>query len=263
MTGNSYTGTLTINNTAIRAEIYSFSDYFDLLQSQHLFLMTELNEIVSLHKNIGVPPSLCSSIEPRQTTYKQEIISNLAIQGQTSWGVADRVRSAHFTVEHVNALLRHNEKIKLIGRTTFPTEEQLQIYREKAVGMTLRARYSSTYSALTDVRTNVRPYFEIEFHDAVAIDECIERIFHHVCFLSFCLGTNLKPKSILIDRLSNDERKTAIENGTHLGPHEVHCIWPTTDIDTNDMWIGASPVLAHDDEELATFRMCLIRAVPG
>lgn len=86
----------------------------------------------------------------------------------------------------------------------------------------------------------------------------IQHVTSYVCFLSFCLGSTLRPTEIAIDRMSTEEIIKAIEEQTYHSSHEVHYVWPRAEIDSRDLWVGGSPVLAYDEDELAAFRKCLI-----
>src|SRR5258708_626704 len=52
VTGKDLTGTVMVSSEELRAEIYSYTDHFDIKGEHPLFLQTETNEIVSLHSNI-------------------------------------------------------------------------------------------------------------------------------------------------------------------------------------------------------------------
>ena len=79
-----------------------------------------------------------------------------------------------------------------------------------------------------------------------------------VRFLSFYLGVKLRPEDIQIDQLSHKEMTSALETDTYVDCHDVHYLWPEEKINSRDLWIGGSPAMARDDEELAALRACLV-----
>jgi hypothetical protein len=258
VTGKSLTGTLLLSEEEINVRIYSYADHFYIEGEQPVFLQTETNEIVSLHSNITTIPGTHSrNIEPRRTTYRQEIVSNVAVVGHDPWTAQHRVKRVSFSVKHTKELMHHDAKVKAIGRSKHPTEEHLTIFNDPAEGMTLRAWYAATYGMDFDAPKELWPSFEIEFDEPQSIQDYILHVSDYVNFLSFCFGTKLTPSEIRIDRLSFTEMQTAIESHSYLGKHEVHYIWPEAEIDERDLWVGGSPVRAWDDQELGSFRESL------
>ncbi len=259
VTGKNLTGTLVLSDESIRAQIYSYTEFFFIKGEQPIILQAETTDIVSLHSNLTTVPGTTSRhIEPQRTTYRQEIISNLAFVGHDPWTAEDNVMRVTFSVKHSKDLMHHDAKVRAIGRSKYPKEDHLTIFTDTAEGMTLKAWYAATYGMEFDAPKELWPVFEIEFDDPRSIEDYIVHVSDFVDFLSFCLGVKLKPSTIRVDRLSFEEMKIAVENHTYRGDHEVHYIWPEAEIDPRDLWIGGSPVRSWDDEELGSLRACLV-----
>jgi hypothetical protein len=259
VTGKNLTGTLLLSDERIRAQVFSFTEFFYIKGEQPIILQAETNDIVSLHSNITHGPGTNSrNIEPRRATYRQEIISNVAIVGHDAWTATDKVKRVSFNVKHSRELMHHDAKVRVIGRNKYPREVHFTIFRDKAEGMTLAAWYAATYGMEFDAPKELWPVFEIEFDEPRSIDDYIVHVSDYVDFLSFCLGVKLKPSAIHVDRLSFEEMKTAADDHTYRGNHEVHYVWPEAEIETRDLWVGGSPVRSWDDEELGALRACLV-----
>jgi hypothetical protein len=258
VTGEDLTGTVLISNEELRADIYSYTDHFHIKGEHPLFLQTETNEIVSLHSNITtIAGTRSRNIAPQRVTYRQEILSNVAVVGHDPWTAEDGVKRVSFEVKHTKQLMQHERKVKAIGRKRFPAEEHLTIFSDAAQGMTLRAWYGATYGMEFDAPKELWPTFGIEFDKPRGIQDYIVHVSDYVNFLSFCFGVQLKPSAIRIDRLSFAQMMNAVEKHEYPGDHEVHYVWPELEVDNRDLWVGGSPVRSWDDEELASFRECL------
>jgi hypothetical protein len=190
--------------------------------------------------------------------YHRGVIANVAVVGHDRWTESDKVKRVSFTVKHSLELLRHEDKVKELGRTRYPAEEHFGVFSDAVNCVKLRAWYGATYGMDFDAPKDLWPMFEIEFDEPKAIHDYIEHVSCYVHFLSFCLGVKLKPERIQIERLSRDEMMAAVKADTYFGSHEVHYVWPEEKIDSQDLWVGGSPVRAWDDEELSALRACLI-----
>ncbi len=163
-----------------------------------------------------------------------------------------------FTVNHSLNLIRHKEKVALIGSARFSEEDIFELFSDSILGMKISARYGATYGMEFDAPKKLWPIFEIEFDNACNLHEYIIYVSNYTQFLSFCLGVKLKPNDIRLSRLSREETITALENRTYVGDHEAHYVWPEEEIESRDLWVGGSPVRAWDEEELTALRACLM-----
>src|SRR6266481_9537232 len=146
VTGERLTGNVLISDEEIRADIYSYTDFFHIKGEQAVFLQAETNEIVSLHSNITTVAGTNSrNIEPKRATRRQEIISNVAVVGYDPWTAEDGVKRVSFQVKHSKQLMHHDAKVRAIGQTKYPKEEHLTLFTDTAGGMTLRAWYGASY----------------------------------------------------------------------------------------------------------------------
>ncbi|MDJ1463416.1 hypothetical protein [Nitratireductor sp. GZWM139] len=255
VTGKHLTGTLLVSEDEIRAHIYSYSDFFHIKSEQPVFLIAESGHVVSFHANVDNGFGTTSFHE--QETHYQGIVANVAVIGHDPWTEIDRVKRVSFAVKHTMDLLHHQKKVKALGRSKFPAEEHFRIFEVAAKGITLRAWYRATYGIEFGAPKALWPSFEIEFDEPQNIHDFIEHVSNYLAFLSFCLGVKLRPHDIRIDRLSHAEVMAGIKARTYVGEHEVHYIWPETEIDVRDLWVGGSPVRAWDEEELVALCACL------
>jgi len=259
VTGKNLTGTLVLSDERICAQIYSYDDFFQIDGELPIILRSETNDIVTLHSNLTTVPGTTFRSEPPRRTFRQDITSYLAVVGHDPWTAEDRIKRVTFRVKHSQKLMRHEAKMKAIGRSRFPDEEHLTIFTDRAEGLTLKAGYSATYGMEFDAPRDLWLVFEIEFDEPRRIEEYILHVWDYVGFLSFCLGTKLKPSEIRVDRLSTEEIKFAFQkNQTYFGDHAVHYIWPDAEVDAHDFWLGGAPVHSWDDNELSSLRACLV-----
>lgn len=256
VTGFGLTGTLLIAEDELRVDLYSYAEPFHIKTDAPIHLIAATGQTISLHACIDGGSGTTRNYEC--TTYHQALIANLAVVGHDAWVAGNRLRRASFCVEHAMDLLRHRAKFDAIGQTRYPSEEHLLIFEDRAERMTLRAYYSGSWGMDFDAPKRLWPVFEIEFDEPQEILEYIQHVSYYVEFLSFCLGVKLRPHDIRIDRLSHAETVVAVEAKTYQPPHQIHYVWPETDIDSSNLWVGASPVRAWDDEELAALRACLV-----
>jgi hypothetical protein len=258
VTGKSLTGTLHLTDERLKASIVNYDEFFHINVDAPVYLVTENNHIVSLHSNVGGSAGHTSrNIPPERSSYRQEIISNIAVVGHDAWTLEDRVKRVTFTVKHTDDLMRNAKRFDTIFSTRWPSEETWRLFKEQCDGMVLEAYYGAQYTIGRDVPQSVWPSFAIEFDCPCTIHDYIKHVSRYVQFLSFCLGAHLKPSDIQIDRLSFEEMHRAIEEHTYPGSHKVQYVWPEADIDPNDLWVGGSPVRAWDDHELEAFCACL------
>lgn len=256
ITGRNLTGTFSLTSKEIRVDLYSFTDFFHIKVDQAIYLLGQTGEVISLHSNVGGGSGTTSHYD--RTIYHQRFISNIAIIGHDQWAMKDKVKRVTFRAKYTMELLRHKKKIEALGRSKYPKEESLKIFEEHVHGCVVKAWYGITYSFDFAGKRDLWPNFEIEFDQAKDINEYNVFVSSYIDFISFCLGVKLTPEYIRIDRLSRLEMVEAAKDGTYRGDHEVHYIWPETEIDFRDLWAGGSPVLAWDEEELDAFRACLV-----
>lgn len=255
VTGRGLTGKILVGEQELRAEIFSYNELFYIKGDIPIHLIAQTGETVSLHDVVVVGPSTYCNYS--NTVYSQSLIANVAVIGHNPWTESDRVKRVTFSVTHAMPLVRNNERFEGLGRTRCPSAEHLNLFRDRAKGMTLGAGYNGTWEMDLDAPKDIWPIFEIDFDEPQRISCYIRHVIHFVCFISFCLGVKLRPNNIMIDRLSLDEARQADEE-LYRPPHKVYYVWAEAEIDAGDVWSGASPVLAYDEEELNAFRACLI-----
>lgn len=247
----------------MRVNIHSYDEYFLIRSEFPIFLKTAEADTVSLHSNITVGTGETSRLidqkeQTYETTYHQEIISNIAVVGNTRWEETDKLKRTHFTVNHIDHLLRHRGKIQAISGARYPSDEHFLLFRDAAKGMKLSAWYAANYNASLDSPQSVWPTFEIEFDVPVGLHEYVKHLSNYVFFLSLLVGVRLAPRDIHIDRLSFDEMKERVETHSYPGNHRVHYVWPEDEIAEGDTNGFGSPVRAYDDYALASLRAVLI-----
>ena len=248
-----------ISEEEIYVCIYSYSDFFHIEDENPMIFQTADNKIVSLHSNVTTTSgSSTLRIEPLRKTHRQVVFSNLALVGGDPWTNDVKVKRATFNVRHTEQLMHHKAKVRAIGNRRFATADHFEIFAAAADGMVVGERYSATYDMTFDAPKEFWPSFEIEFDDPRDINDYITYVSDYVGFLSFCLGVKLKPSAIRVNRLSFEEVNTAIESDAYRGDYEAHYVWPEADINSQDRWVGGSPVRSWDDRELAALKACLV-----
>jgi hypothetical protein len=257
VTGKNLTGTVLLSEERIRTHIYSFSDHFHIKGEQPLFLRTETNDIVSLHSNITTIPGTHSKPDqPDRTTYRQDVVSNVAVIGHDAWTPEDGIKRVTFRVRHTKQLMHHRKKVDALARK-YPDDDNFKLFEFPVDGMTLRAQYGATYGMDFNAPKEFWPSFAIEFDEPRSIDQYMQDVLTYVQFLSFCFGVKLKPSEIEIDRVSFADMVAALQKREYPGHHAVHYIWPEAKIDDEDLWVGGSPVCAWDDREIGSLQACL------
>ena len=255
-TGKGLTGNLLISEESLQLQLFSFKDSFHIKTDGPVHLLAETGEWVSLHDCIEGGSGTRNGYHETITT--QDIIANAAVIGPDPWAEADRVKRVSFSVKHTMQLMRSRRHMDSIGQERYPGEEHLTLFTDKARGMTVGARYSGIWGMDFHTPKELWPVFDIEFDEPQDIHNYIEHVKNYVDFLSFCLGVPLKPTEISISQFSLVEIIRAIEQKTYRSSHEVHYVWPESEIDPHDLWVGGSPVRAFDEEELSAFKACLI-----
>lgn len=256
VTGKGLTGTLLLSDRDIRADLYSYTEPFHIAIDQPIYFTAKTGQVVTFYSSSDF--GMGTTTRGGRRYYHRRIIADLAVVGHDRWTEADKVKRVFFTVKHCLDLLRHNDKFEALGRTKFPDEESLCIFRDAVTGMTLRAWYGATYGMDFSAPEELWPMFGIEFDEPRAIRDYIDHVSSYARFLSFCLGVHLRPEKIQIDRLSYDEMTFALEADTYIDCHEVYYLWPEEKVASQDLWIGGSPVMARNNEELAALRACLV-----
>lgn len=259
MTGKNLTGFFTLRDDHIGAMIYSYNGLINIEGETPIILCTEDNDIVSLYSNfVGSGGHSYRLKPPTRECFRQKIISNTAIVGYDAWTNEDRVKRVVFEVMHSNHLLKNRNKFDKIGSSKHPGTDSLCVYKDRAGGLQIEAYYSATYGVDFDAPKSIWPIFSITFDEARTVHEYIKPVLNYYGFISFCLGAFLPPSNFHIDRMSIDEIATAIETDSYPGDHKVHYVWPKADVNPDDLWIGGSPVIAWEDDELEAFRACLV-----
>jgi ApeA N-terminal domain 1 len=256
VTGKDLTGTLLLADNEIRADLYSYTEFFHIAADQPIYFTAETGQVVSFHSNVDLGTGTTTRGDRR--IYHCGIAANTAVVGHDCWTDTDQVKRVSFTVKHSLELLRHKDKFEALGKVKYPTEEHLRVFSDSVKSMKLRAWYGATYGMDFSTPKTISPMFEIEFDESNTVHDYIRHVSCYVYFISFCLGVKLKPESIRIDRLSHDEMMAAIDAHSYIGSHDVHYVWPEEKIDSQDLWVGGSPVRAWDDEELCALRACLV-----
>jgi hypothetical protein len=262
-TGSKLTGTLLVSKDTMRVNIHSYDNFFPIRSDAPIFLKTADADTVSLHSNItGGAGDTSRLIDQKEQTYEtihhQEIVSNIVVVGNNRWEETDKIKRAHFTVDHIDHLLRHRGKIKAISSARNPGAEHFLLFQDIADGMKLSAWYAANYNASLDSPQSVRPTFEIEFDVPVGLHDYVQDLSNYLFFLSLLVGVRLAPKNIHIDRLSSDEVNERVKTHSYPGNHRVHYVWPEDEIAKGDTNGFGSPVRAYDDEALASMRAVLI-----
>src|SRR5690606_26764470 len=137
------------------------------------------------HSNVTVGAGTRSRLidykeQTYETTYHQEIVSNIVLVGNTRWDETDKVRRAHFTVKHIDHLLRHRGKMQAISGARYPGDEHFQLFRDAAKGMKLSAWYTANYIASLDSPQSVWPTCGIEFDVPVGLHEYVKHLCNYV-----------------------------------------------------------------------------------
>ena len=161
--GSKLTGNLKLDEDGIRAYIYSYEKCFFIKPEEPIVLLTEKNNIVSLHSNISCPPgNISRAIDPTGTIYRQDIASNIAVIGHDAWATTDKIKRVSFTVKNTEGLLRHQVKTKALSRRHPLNKDDFTLYSEPIDDITVRADYAVTYSSNFDVPTNIWPRIAID-----------------------------------------------------------------------------------------------------
>jgi hypothetical protein len=256
VTGRGLTGTLLLSDSEIRADLYGYAEPFQIAVDQPIYFTAQTGQVVSFYSNAEIGMGTTTRADRR--FYHRGIIADFAVVGHDRWTENDKVKRAFFTVKHSLDLLRHKEKFEAPEGIAYLPDEHSCVFQDSVKGMTLRAWYGATYGSDFRAPKELWPMFGIEFDEPKAIRDYIDHVSSFVRFMSFCLGVRLRPEDIQIDRLSHEEMTSALETDTYVDCHDVHYLWPEENINPQDLWIGGSPVMAWDDEELAALRACLV-----
>lgn len=243
----------------ITTELFSFDEFFYVREEGPIFIRTELNEIVSLHRNFGVPCSTRSRlVEPEMDTHHQLIHSNIAVTGHDKWDENHRLKRVTFRVNHAdNIFVRDDRSNRLIDRN-FEKRDAWKIFECECQTGSYEASYSTSYTGFYKPPTKIWSTFSIEFNDPPALHEYIEEVSYFVQFLSFSLGAHMRPEDIEISRFTEAEMLETIRGGQRYpGDHAVSYIWPAIEVDAYDLWETHSVVNIRNKNEIKSLCECL------
>jgi hypothetical protein len=258
-TGKGHTGFFYFDDKTISAEICSYDESFDLKPEKSLFLHTEKNQIVSLHSTIvRSASSRGRQSEGEMATYKQRIISNIAVIGHDRWESTDKLKRVIFSVKRSRELLKHKEKFATLANNKIDDKFDSYLFSETTNGMTIRADYGASFSDEYNAPTDISPYLEIEFDTGVTLFEYLDHVKYLVQFFSLSLGVHMKPSDIKICRFTRDEMFAALDANTDPGDYSVEYVWREIPVEDSDLLVGGSLVTAWDDGELAALRQCIV-----
>lgn len=254
--GRDLTGNLIISKDEMKVDLYCYDDFFYIRSENPIFLLTRSGHVVSFHSNVDSSHGTAHCYE--NSVHHQAIISNLAIVGPNKWDESDKIKSVSFRIDHTIELLRNKRKISRIRRGRGAPEDAFKIFECVTNDKILRAWYAASYSLDSDGPKSIWPSFTIDFDEPKDIHDFIVDVSTYVYFFSLCLGVQLKPRDIKINRLSSAEIMEEANSNSYQGPHDVHYVWPEMKIDASQIWAGGSPVIAWTDKELETLQNCLI-----
>ncbi|CAN5462413.1 hypothetical protein BH10PSE7_BH10PSE7_09290 [soil metagenome] len=212
-TGKRYPGYVQIGHNEIFLQLWSYGKYLQIDASATVFVQTESNDIVSLHRNVtGIPSIHARNLKPRRTVFKQTIHSSIAVVGPDRWEEADKVKSVTFFIEHADKLLEHQATTDRIARWK-PEDGLIEgiLFSEKLSEVTTQIKYNAKYSFKYSAVNAISPYFRLEFSNGVSLFEYTNYVTAIAQFLSVSLGIRLTPSEIRISRFSYEEEEDACE----------------------------------------------------
>jgi ApeA N-terminal domain 1 len=258
-TGKEYNGFFYFDDKTIKAEICSFDESFYIKEENPIFLRSEKNHIISLHSNISSPPGSCSrNIEPKMITYKQSIISDVAVIGHDKWGKDDLIKRVSFSIKHSDDLFKHRKTYDEYIKRKFTGSYKSDIFSVTVNHLRISVNYCATFTSEFDEPREIWTRVEIEFEEPLTLYDYVEHVLCVVRFLSLCLGIPLTPSDFKICRLSLEDMVVAVDSNSYAGDYSIEYVWPEIDFYDSDLWIGGSLVIAYDDEELEALKNCLI-----
>lgn len=259
VTGRKLTGIFQMTDRRIVTDIFGYDEWFYLKPDKPLHIQTADNKIVSLFHNISSPPGSSSRlIEPKMHSLKQHIVSNFAVVGHDVWPAERKVRRVTFSIANSIGIFRHEAKLDALAKGMWEVEGSGVLFSVTAGGCVVRAYYSAQSSGeFFGIPTEVWPTFEIEYVGDRLLADYMDDVACLTQFVSFCLGTRLRPYDIRVSQLTHLEYVAAVEAHNYAGDHEVEYLWPQLEADQSRMWPGGSPVISWDDHELAALQVCI------
>lgn len=257
-TGKEYNGFFYFDDKTIKAEICSFDGIFNIEEENPIFLHSENNHIISLHSNIISAGSCSRNIEPKMTTYKQNIISNTAVIGYDKWEKDDVIKRVSFSIKHSDDLFKHKETYDRYIKGKSTEGCQSDVFSLTVNDLTINVNYCATFISGFDEPREIWPRVEIEFEEAVTLSDYVENVLCVVRFLSLSLGVPLTPSDFKICRLSFEDMVAAVDSNSYPGDYSVKYVWSEIDFYDRDLWVGGSLVRAYDDEDLEVLKSCLV-----
>jgi len=251
VTGKNLTGIIYISDNDIRIDLFSYKEFFSLEEGCSLYVITERGDTVSLHDNVA------NSSGRTQATFFQRILGNCAVIGHDRWTDVDMVAKVTFSVTESMEVLWNNEKCEALTRGSVCAQGDDYLFSVTASGVNLKARYAASYGMQFLTPVDIQPILEINFDRPQSLREYVLTMSNYVSFFSFCVGKKLRPHSIRVDKISEEQIAQELRAGTYLGNFEVCYIWPEEKPDTYNIR-SASPVVSWNDEELDALRLCVV-----
>lgn len=257
--GKKHSGNFLFGDDGITTTLMSLDEPFSVSPESPIVLVTEELAVVSLYDSFsGSTETKSASGRPIQRLHTQKIISNTAIIGADEWTADNRVKRVSFCLHNSMVLLRNPDKVARLSLDRVESEnDDWLLLNFKANGMVVRLFYAAKYERWRNEPTEIEPWFELEFDEAIQLGKHMEPVNQVASFCSMALGVPLLPSEVKISRQSLSESLADLNINRPPTYHRVLYRRHEFKVDSSEIRIYGSPVNAHEGDELKNLGECL------
>ncbi len=247
--GEPPSGMFQIGSDEISATFYSFDKSTNLKTDDPLILRLEDNRVASLHRNTSHGDST-SYTRGLGVSHSHRVTSNVVVIGDDAWVAADPVRRVQFTIGHAEPLMHHDQKFDAVADAELGRTAENTVFDLAMAGIGVKVWYTASGRWPHRRATTIGVRYSVEFDEPADLNSYLTAVGCIVGFTSAAMGFSFVPSEIQVSRLSHADFLKSVEDGSHVGDHEVRYIWHG-EAPAHRLRVANSFVHARDDKELA------------
>ena len=255
---NGATGIFCLEKDKISLKLVDYHEFIPRDISLNCVLRLENGYFVSLFDNIILSLSNGSATSRIQ---RSEFISNLALVGREKCPPDFKIKSADFTIPHVDQSVRNQNQVEKITNSKFGDDLQTDIFSIECDHLRLICYYHVSFSfGFRNGPVGIYPRFAIEFKQGITLAQYRIWVQSVVRFFSALVGFQLEAYEIVVSDLNFEEQKTYVKENNRariFHVYEPERNRDLTKISPKDLWVGYQFGNAHTTDELNRLSECV------
>ncbi|AZN72287.1 hypothetical protein D5400_14265 [Georhizobium profundi] len=200
-------GILHIEDDRIWVEFISFEKTPSIEVEDVIHLHTAKGWVVSLFNNVDFSPSIPSWRRGDVGfVYRQRVVSNLALAGETAWIDDNFARSVFFRLQPDCDFLWSKDKATSIAETAEDSSPERTIFEMSIPGGKLSLTFSLDRDRIRGKWNPVEPGFLIEFHEGLDPTDCLKKVWFLESLFSLLSWRNVESIAISMRLIGAEER---------------------------------------------------------